>query len=191
MKWSEMKGGGLSLALFLLSLCQICPLGDYSFSTGIWLESLSHILFFLNILNLRFSLSLCPHTSVSAYCYRRLFLSAFISLSLFLQLSISLLCSIILSGFQCLSVFPIPFISCYLPWLFYLSLTALISGALAFFLSLSNNLRPLPRCLMLKRSELFCTFCCTCYIYLKAKRQLVNQYDSYRLASDGRALHFN
>lgn len=136
MKWSEMKGGGLSVSfsLFLLSLCQICPLGDYSFSTGIWLESLSHILFFLNILHLRFSLSLCPHTSVSAYSYRRLFLSAFISLSLFLQLSIYLLCSIILSGFQCLSVSPIPFISCYLPWLFYLSLTALISGALAFFL---------------------------------------------------------
>lgn len=155
------------------------------------LQSPSHILFFLDILHLRFSLSLYPHTSVSAASYRHLFLSVLISLSLFLQLSIYLLCSIILSGFQCLCLSPIPFISSYLPCFFYLSLTALISGALAFFLSLSNNLRPLLCCLMLKHSELFCTFFSTCYICLKAKRYLVNQYDSYRLASDGRALHFN
>lgn len=153
----------LSLSLSLLSSCQLCPLGDCSSSSGIWLQSpLIHSFFFFS-----FFPSLHPPSPVffisaslhlSSHIYQCLFLSAFISLSFLLRLTIYLLPSILLSGFRCLSPSPFPFISRYLPSLFYRSLAALISGALAFSLSLSNIPRPPPQRLMLKHSELFCTF---------------------------------
>lgn len=190
----EMCDQVLSLFLSGLSQCQFCPLGDCSFSSGIWLQSpLIHSFFLLSPAvhtpSPVFFISVSLH--LSSHIYQCLFLSAFISLSFLLRLTIYLLPSILLSGFLYLSLSPFPFISCYLPSLFYRSLAALISGALAFSLSLSNIPGPLPRRLMLKHSELFCTFFSTCNIYLKAKRQLVNQYDIYHLASDCLVLHFN
>jgi len=130
----------LSIYVSLLSSCQLCPLGDCSSSSGIWLQSpLIRTFLFL------FSPSLHPPSPVfslisvslhlSPHIYQCLFLSAFISRSFLLRLTIYLLPSILLSGFRCLSLSPFPFISCYLPSLFYRSLAALISGALAFSLS--------------------------------------------------------